>query len=94
MVIQLWVLVKDRKRRTEGSEWQPQISFEIFDRCLKIKPQEAITDTVITMTLEKGGCSLGTQRITTKQAKQRTEEHRTKRQENETLHFYRKEARS
>jgi hypothetical protein len=32
--------------------------------------------------------------ITTKQAKQRMGEHRTKRQENETVHFYREEVRS
>jgi hypothetical protein len=76
--------VKDRKWRPEGGEWEPQISFKIFGRCPKLKSQEANTNTVITTALKKGGCSLGTQRITTKQ----------ERQENETLHFYRKEARS
>jgi hypothetical protein len=89
--------VKNRKTATRGEggvEWETQISFETFDRRPKIKPQEANIDTVITTTLEKGGCSLGTQRITTKQAEQRTGEHQTKRQENETLHFYREEARS
>jgi flagellar biosynthesis GTPase FlhF len=75
-------------RSTRTWYW-PQIYFETFDRYPKIKPQEANTDTVITTTLEKGGCSLRTQRITTKQAEQRTGKHRTKRQENETLHFYR-----
>jgi hypothetical protein len=34
-------------------------------------PQEANTNTVMTTTLEKGGCFLGTQRITTKQADRR-----------------------
>jgi len=29
-------LLKDRKRRPEGSEWEPRISFEIFSRCAKI----------------------------------------------------------
>jgi hypothetical protein len=57
-------VVKDQKRRPEEGEWEPQISFETFDRYPKIKPQEANTDTVITTTLEKGGCSIGTQRIT------------------------------
>jgi hypothetical protein len=80
-------------RSTRTCYW-PQIYFETFDRYPKIKPQEANTDTVITTTLEKGGCSLGTQRITTKQAEQRTEKHRTKRQENETLHFNREETSS
>jgi hypothetical protein len=56
--------------RVEG-EWEPQISFEIYDRYPKLKPQEANTNTIMTMTLEKGGCSLGTQRITTRQADQR-----------------------
>jgi hypothetical protein len=76
-----WVkdrFLKDRKWQLEGGEWEPQISFETFDCCPKIKPQEANTDTMITMTLEKGGCFLRAQRITTKQARQRTGEHRTK----------------
>jgi hypothetical protein len=29
------------KRRPEGGEWEPQISFETFDRCPKINPQKA-----------------------------------------------------
>jgi hypothetical protein len=62
--------------------------------CSKIKHQEVNTDTVITMTLEKGGYFLRIQWITTKQAEQRTREHRTKKQENKTLHFYREEAKS
>jgi hypothetical protein len=33
-------LRKDRTRRSEGNEWEPQISFEIFGRCPKIKPQK------------------------------------------------------
>jgi hypothetical protein len=36
VLISLIVLVKDRKRRLKGGEWEPQISFEIFDRCPKI----------------------------------------------------------
>jgi hypothetical protein len=46
---------------TRGGEWKPQISFEIFGHCPKLKSQEANTNTVMTTTLEKGGCSLGTQ---------------------------------
>jgi len=34
------MVMKDRKRRPEGGEWEPQISFEIFGRCPKIKPQK------------------------------------------------------
>jgi hypothetical protein len=45
-------------------------------------------------TLKKGGCSLGTQRVTTKRTNQRANEHRTDRRENETLHFDEEEARS
>jgi hypothetical protein len=30
------VNMKDRKRRPEGGEWEPPISFEIFGRCPKI----------------------------------------------------------
>ena len=30
--------LKDQKRRLEGGEWEPQISFEIFGRCPKIIP--------------------------------------------------------
>ena len=44
--------------------------------------------TVMTTILEKGGCSLGTQRVTTKQPGRRSRERGTNRQENETLHFY------
>jgi len=29
-------MVKDRKRRPEGGEWEPQISFEMFSHCPKI----------------------------------------------------------
>jgi hypothetical protein len=31
--------LKDQKRRPEGGEWEPQISFETFDRCPKINPK-------------------------------------------------------
>jgi hypothetical protein len=48
----------------------------------------------MTMTLDKGGCSLGTQRVTTKRTNRRANEHWTDRWENETLHFYGEEARS
>ena len=57
-------LLKDRKRRPEEGEWEPQISFEIFDHCSNINPQKAYTKDLMTTTLEKGGCSLGTQRVT------------------------------
>ena len=60
----------------------------------QIQPQEAHSNTVMTTTLGKGGCFLGTQRVTTRQAEQGSREHRTNRRENETLHFYWKEARS
>jgi hypothetical protein len=43
---------------------------------------------MMTMTLEKGGCSFGTQRVSTKQTGRRKSDYRTNRQENETLHFY------
>jgi FtsZ-binding cell division protein ZapB len=74
-----------------GGEWEPQISFEIFGHCTKIKPQEANKINVTTMTLEKGGCS---QLVTTKRAGCRKSDYRTNRQENETLHFYGEEGRS
>jgi hypothetical protein len=32
--------LKDRKRRPEEGEWEPQISFKIFDRYPKNKPQK------------------------------------------------------
>jgi hypothetical protein len=61
MSINEWIAeLKDRKRRLEGGEWEPQISFNIFGLCPKIKPQETNTNTLMTMTLEKGGCSLRT----------------------------------
>jgi len=59
-------------------------AFKIFDHCPNIKPQEENTIDVMIMTLRKGGCSLRTQRVTTKQAERET---RT-RQETGTLHFY------
>jgi hypothetical protein len=31
--------MKDRKRWPEGGDWEPQISFETFDRCPKINPK-------------------------------------------------------
>jgi hypothetical protein len=33
-------MLKNRKRRPEGGEWEPQISFEIFNHCPKIDPQK------------------------------------------------------
>ena len=54
----------------------------------QIQPQEAHSNTVMTTTLGKGGCFLGTQWVTTRQAEQGSREHRTNRRENETLHFY------
>jgi hypothetical protein len=32
--------LKEQKRRPEKGEWEPQISFETFDRCPKIEPQK------------------------------------------------------
>jgi hypothetical protein len=59
-----------------------------------IQLQEANTKTVMITTLEKNGCSLGAQRVTTKRTNRRANEHRTDRRENETLHFYGEETRS
>ena len=72
------VNLKDRKRRPEGGEWEPQISFEIFDHCPNINPQKAYTIDLMTTTLKKDGCSLRTQRVTTKQTEYRSEPKRAK----------------
>ena len=63
-------------------------AFKIFDHCPNIKPQEENTIDVMITTLRKGGCSLGTQRVTTKQVERETSKCRKTRQEAGTLHFY------
>ena len=77
--------LKDQKRRPEGGEWEPQISFEIFDHCPNINPQKAYTIDLMTTTLEKGGCSLRTQRVTTKQTEHRSEPKRANSQKKTAL---------
>ena len=78
--------LKDRKRRPEGGgEWEPQISFEIFDHCPNINPQKAYTIDLMTTTLEKGGCSLRIQWVTTKQTEHRSEPKRANSQKKTAL---------
>ena len=77
--------LKDRKRRPKGGEWEPQISFEIFDRCPNINPQKAYKKDLMTTTLEKGGCSLRTQRVTTEQTEHRSKPKRANSQKKTAL---------
>ena len=77
--------LKDRKRRPKGGEWEPQISFEIFDHCPNINPQKAYTKDLMTTTLEKGGCSLRTQRVTTEQTEHRSKPKRANSQKKTAL---------
>jgi hypothetical protein len=67
--------------------------FQNFRLLSSIQPQEENTEIVMATTLEKGGCSFGTQRVTTKRTNRRANEHRTDRRENETLYFDGEEAR-
>ena len=84
MIFRPWDL-KDRKRRPEGGECEPQISFEIFDHCPNINPQKAYTKDLMTTTLEKGGCSLRTQRVTTEQTEHRSKPKRANSQKKTAL---------
>ena len=68
-----------------GGEWEPQIYFEIFDHCSNIKPQKAYTIDLMTTTLEKGGYSLKTQRVTTEQTEQRSKPKRANSQKKTAL---------
>jgi hypothetical protein len=58
--------MKDRKRRPEEGEWEPQTSFEIFGCYPKTHHQTRRPNTVMSTTQLVGGCFLGIQRDTTK----------------------------
>jgi hypothetical protein len=82
-----WIL-KDRKRRPEGGEWEPKNSFENNWLLSQNHHQIREQNTMMSTTQLVGGCSLGTQRDT-------TNEHVTRsklRDEKEILNFYREKA--
>jgi hypothetical protein len=65
-------IVKDRKRRPKGGEWEPQTSHEIFRHCPKFTAKHAKQSTWCPWPKWVAWYSLGTQRDTT-QPMQKTE---------------------
>jgi hypothetical protein len=83
-------MVKDRKRRPEGGEWELKISFENNWLLSQNHHQKREQNTMMSTTQLVSGCSLGTQRDTTNEHGTRTKP----RVEKEILNFYGEEVSS